>query len=534
MREMLEQVVAAARGIWRYRWQAMAAVWAILVVGLVALHVLLVPTFTARAQVYVDTETVLRPLLKGLALEVNPSEQLGLMARQLMSRPNLEQVVRETGLDRQGKDPQPIGVVMERLRKNISLKAERTSSEARYINFYVISYANPDAHQAKQVVESLIGAFAQNTLAEIRRDAERAKRFLDQQIDEHRARVDAAERRLREYKRVNVDLLPQEGQGYFQHLQTEQAALADVELEIKQTESRKRELRAQLAATPAVTRAVTEDGKPVLTPIESRLEALHAKLDQLLLKYTEAHPRVTETRASIAQLERQQQQAPGETPTMANPIHQQLEIRLKEVEGDLAGLHTRREDYARRVQALQQQIETLPAVEDELQRLTQDFKSATDSLQTLLARRQSMEMSESVGHNSEELKFRVIEPPNVPVDSTLNDAWRKQIKFMTAVLVVAIGGGIALAYLLAQIRPTIYSQRALSEFTDLPVYGVISRVDTPSWRMKRSLEMTGYGITVFLVLVAYGVALLVQFESTYGGTGTSVVQHFAKFFGGGS
>jgi len=530
MRQTIDSAFSVARGMWRYRWQAVAAGWGTALAGWLIVCFIYVPQYTARAQIYVDTETVLRPLLKGLTLDINPSEQLGLMARQMMSRPNLEHVVRDTGLERQDRSSQPLGVALENLRANITLKAERTSSDARYTNYYVLSYTNVDSELAKKVVESLINAFEKNTLADIRQDAVRAKRFLDMRIEEHKERLAASELRLRQYKRQHVDVLPQGGRAYFERLTSERSVLAEIELEIRQTGSRLDKIRAQLDSTPAEIRAISRDGEPIQSPVESRYLTLQAKLDQLLLKFTDLHPDVVETRSIIAELEKQRAAAGVSGPTISNPLYRQLLLKSKEVEAVLAGLRTKRQAYFSRVEALQRQIETLPAIEDELLRITQDHEINQENFTTLVARRQSMTMSENVEQNSEDLRFRVIEPPNVPVDSTLDSFWRKQLGLLTGVLLVGLTAGLALPYTFSQIRPTVSSRHVLSEVTGLPVYGMITRVATSPVSLWRRMELTAFAATILMIMVAYLIVLTVQFSNTYHGGAplVSVIQRLLE------
>ena len=520
MKEILENVIILTRGMWRYHWQAMGLAWLLVLVGWIAVHYLSAPRFEANAQIYIDTESVLEPLLKGLTVEVDKNEQLGLIARQLLSWPNLEHVVQQIDFDREALSPVgvwPEKLNVEKLKENISVEAESTDRQARYHNFFTISYTNKNPQLAELVVQSLIDAFAANTIAEIQRDASRAKEFIDKQITGYREQLTISEKQLQEFKTKHFDVLPYENQGYFQRLQQEQAALAEVELQIRQAESRKRELQAQLQDTPRVVRAVSADGTPVLTSLESRITALRQKLDELRLKFTEGHPNVIEAKASLAELEAQQKKDGAYGSTMDNPMYQQLELAIKNVEGDLAAMQTRKETYSVRVETLKQQLETFTRVEEELQDLTDDYNSKKANYDDLVARRQSMAMSESVEQNRGDLQFRVIEPPKVALDSTMNSTWIKQLVLITGVLIAGVGGGVTLAYALSQIRPVIYSQRTLSELTGLPVFAVISEVPKLSTRARRWLDLTTFAATGLMMVLAFGVTLYlhrVQLSST--------------------
>ena len=77
--------------LWRRRWLVLGIAWPICLAGWIAVA-LLPSKYVATARVYVDTETLLSPLLKGMAVDVDMNQQVEVMQRTLLSRPNLQKV----------------------------------------------------------------------------------------------------------------------------------------------------------------------------------------------------------------------------------------------------------------------------------------------------------------------------------------------------------------------------------------------------------------------------------------------------------
>lgn len=68
MHELIHQLTNALRGMWLYRRTGVAVAWAVALLGAAA--VMFIPDrFEASARVYVDTQSILRPLMAGLTIQ---------------------------------------------------------------------------------------------------------------------------------------------------------------------------------------------------------------------------------------------------------------------------------------------------------------------------------------------------------------------------------------------------------------------------------------------------------------------------------
>ena len=97
MYEQLLQLRMYLSGMWKYRWFGIAASW--LVCVSVWTFVYFKPdVYEATGKLQIDMNSLLRPILKGLAVDSDQSNTVALMTRKLMSRPVLERIIRETDL----------------------------------------------------------------------------------------------------------------------------------------------------------------------------------------------------------------------------------------------------------------------------------------------------------------------------------------------------------------------------------------------------------------------------------------------------
>lgn len=512
MQQMIENLLLTMRGMWRYRWHGILAAWVACLGGWYALSKV-DNVYESSSTIYVDTDSLLRPLLSGLAVDVNVTEKLGLMSRQLLSRPNLERVIQMTDLDHGVTSLEDEERILGDLRGSVSLQQTHAGQTrgGRNPDLYVITAQHKDPVMARRIVEALLSTFMDDT-AEDRRDrGDQAQRFLERQIADYEARLVEAEDRLREFKREHIDMLPEQEANYYGRLQTARSNLEAVELALREANFRRESVRQQMQETPSRQRGRGADGVRIQTPTEERLHALQTRLDELLLRFTDNHPDVVETRRSIEALEAQVEREytmglESGDGAVTNPLHQQLRLALGEVEAEIAALQVRRDEFRARVQALQQQLETLPQVEAQLQQLDRNYEIYREQYNALVARRESARISEDVEQAGQDMRFRVIEPPRTP----LNPVHPRRVVYSAGILLGGLGVGAGLTLLLAQAFPAVYGRRMLQELSGRPIFGAVSRVSSPGMRWKARLEFMAFSMVLILMVPAFLLAVYLQ------------------------
>ena len=478
MREQLLELLSQIRSAWRFRWIAVWVAWGVALIGWG--YVATMPNhYEARAKVFVDAESVLRPLLQGLAVNTDVMNQVNMMSRVLMSRPNLEKVAQETDLALRAPTPESFQRMVDTLPQRIGLNGGSG-------NVFAITFQDHDPQMAYRVVKTLVDAFVENAIGVKREDQSGAQRFLEEQIRDYEKKLSEAEDRLAEFKKNNIGLMPGETGDYYQRRQTAADALEQLRGQLRLAEQRRSELLRQLQGEEPTFGLFT--GNPGrsgarATPSDPRIAEYQRQIDQLLLEYTPQHPRVVALQETIEQL-KQQKGTVAETPAptetdparMAaraldvNPVYQNMKINLSQAELEVVELRDKIGQQQAILSDLQGKVNTIPEVEAQLARLNRDYEVNHAQYQALLQRLESARLSEQAEGSREQVKFRIIEPAAVP----LVPLGPNRPLLATIVFVFALGAGAAAAVVRGLLKPVFMDRTSLASASGIPVLGTIT------------------------------------------------------------
>ncbi len=500
MQQVLAQLYTYLIGVWRFRWLALALAWTVSLAGW--LWVWSLPeSYLASARLDVDSSSILRPLLRGLAIQPDVNQRVALMSKTLLNRPNMEKLMRMADLDLNVTSDLEEERLLNSIQDSISLRGDRQNS-----SLYSVSFKHEDRDTAKRVVQSLMTIFIESTLGEKRKDSSGAQAFLDQQIADYELRLSEAETRLADFKQRNVGLLPGESGGYYQRLDMARGQLSSAMLQLKELENRRNELSRQLQGEDPVF--FSSSSGNVGSPLDQRINNLHEKLDFLSISYTELHPEVVQIKTKIEDLEAErdaQFERATSLPSAAtsnfssSPVYLSMRTMLAETEANVAELKVRVDEYKNRVAALENTVNNIPDIEVELQQLDRDYQVVSQQHNALLKRRESALLSEKVEKNADDIKFRVIDPPFVPLNPTEPD----KLVLNAMVLVFGLAAGVGVAFLISLFNPIFVDRHTVSEKLGLPVLGCVTLI-IPREQARRELRNTiFYASAVFSLLICF-------------------------------
>lgn len=521
MNEIVEQILGILRGLWRFRWLALAVAWGLCLLAWPV--VLMLPNkYEAGARVFVDPRTALKPVIEGLAIEQDVNTELNLVRQSLLGAPYLKRIIDETGLGAHADTPQKQAKAIDDLRARINIAAADSTgnpggdSNVNASKVYTITYQDPNRDRALRVVQTLLDSFKEGTLGGKRRGSAAAQKFVEGQIADYETRLRDAEQRLADFKKQNVGMVPGEQQGdYFTRLQTEIDAVKRTQTALGLAYTRRATLDRQLRGEAPIAAAT---GGPAQSPNNpggagggdtlSRIKEAQARLDDMLLRYTERHPDVIALKETLAQLKERREQelaalqrgdagAAASTGASLNPVYQSIQLALNQAEVEVAGLRGELADHERKVADLRRFVDTMPQVEAEFARLNRDYtvtKAQYMALVDRLGKARLGEEAEATGS----VRFEVIDPPTVG----FKPVWPQRSMMLAVVLLFALAVGGGLAYLLNLLRPVFHNAMELGDLTGVKVLGVVRATRSGEALALRRRGYLTYAVGCALLFVA--------------------------------
>ena len=299
MQEILGLIFTHLHGIWRYRWYALVIALVVCPVGWFYVASL-PPQYSAEARVFVDTDSILTPLLQGLTIQ-SSSRRVSMISGVLFSRENMEKLARMTDMDLHAKTPEQMDALVSSLKKRVALNIQGQ-------NIYTISFSDTSPDLAKRVVQSMLTIFVESNLGSSRQDQDSAERFLQREIKDYERRLIEGERKLKDFKMRNLDFLSEKG-SFHDRLKKAKQSLKEAEEALGLSRKRQDQMQEQVAqieeegASPGqMDLAITDSAKSVVQPIDSRIAVLEEQVEELLVKYTDRHPEVSAMHANVQRL----------------------------------------------------------------------------------------------------------------------------------------------------------------------------------------------------------------------------------------
>ena len=509
---LIAQLLALAKRMWKYRWPGVIVAWLAGIAG--TLTVSLIPdSYEASARIYVDTQSILKPLMSGLAMQPNVEQQVMILSRTLISRPNVEKLVRMADLDLKNQSKVQQDVLIERVMKSLSIQ-----STARD-NLYTLAYRDADPESAKRVVQSFVSIFVESSLGSSRKDQVAATSFINEQIKNYEAKLNEAEARVKDFRLRNIQTMAPDGRDVASRLAEMSGQLDRARLEYREAVNARDAAKQQLdgersRASSTMQSLLQESSLTVATPeFDVRLEAQRRNLDALLQRYTEQHPDIVSARKTIKDLEAQKTKEQQELRkvAMAAPVGnnnslaaQELTRLLATTEVQVAALRARVDEYGSRYGQVLAALKTSPQLESEVAQLNRDYAIHKKNYEDLVSRREKAAMSGDLDVAAGVADFRLIDPPRVSPKPVAPN----RLLLLSGAMLAAIAAGIFASFAASQLRPVFHDVHELRARIELPILGVVSGLISDATRRSQRTDLLRFAAATGVLLGLFILGLI--------------------------
>jgi polysaccharide chain length determinant protein (PEP-CTERM system associated) len=501
--------------IWRHRWMTLILAWAVCIPGWI--FVSMIPDhYTSEARVYVDTQSLLNPLLKGISVRADDpkrDQDVEIMQQTLTSRPNLAKVAQITDLDKSTNSPVEMQALLDRLESHTQITNEGN-------NLFKVKFTDNSAATAKRVVQALLTIFVENNVGDRRADMQGAREFIETQVAEYEKKLSEAEKRLADFKVANIEYISESNQNFAARLEQAKQSDRDLKAELEDLTAQRAQLQAKLAATPQF---LSIDAAPQVviggdgggSPLQQRMRALQRHIDELRLQYTDKHPEIQQALRELKSLQDEAAKAKAGDPKAANDamrehsevtneVYNQLSLRLSDLDSKITSLKSRIGSADEQVTDLENKSTEGPRVEAEFTALNRDYQVMKTNYDGLIARRESARIAQAADSSADSVKFRIVAEPEQPA---LPDGPPRRL-FNAAIFVLGLGLGCGFVIVLVRLEDYVSIPEDLSVFEGHHVFGCIS--DAPPLvpqemffkRERKFSLMTGSLVFLFLIMVA--------------------------------
>ena len=479
MNSLYDEFRVALHSVWTRRWLVLAVAWGICILGWLAIAS--IPNrYDSRARLLVDVNQILPDEAGG-----GRGPRIDQIRETLTSARNMEKVAATTGLLPAGANEREKAGTVAMLQKNIKVVPQQDNIFEITSSIAVGSLSDADnAKLASGVLDSLITVFRDDQLRGGRMNARESLKFLDAQIADREKALREVEARRAAFEAQNIGLIGGGAGSPAQRVDAARAELSQIDSQLVSAQAQLAAANGQLASTPQSIPGGGGVGGGVarqqLAGAQNELSAMRAR------GLTDAHPDMIAIKSQIASLKAiADREGAGGGGGMQNPAYASLAAMRAERQATVSALSARKSQLMGDISKITAQQIQNPSIAAEYDRINGEYTAFKAQYDKLLGQREQVRLRGEVQTETDAIKIELLDPPSKPT----SPAAPNRPLFLTLVLLAGIGGGIAAAFGLGQVRTSYATAAKLERASGLPVIGSITEVVTPERHIDRRKKL---------------------------------------------
>lgn len=313
----------------------------------------------------------------------------------------------------------------------------RKNSNQETLTAFDISYAAPTPELAQAVNAELTTLFVQENISTQQRFSQTTTTFLQTELGNARADLQAQEAKVKAFQAQHVGELPDQLQSNLQVLSGLQAQLQNNSRALNGARQQKLYLESIVQQYDSVQSDLGNTGDTMSpSSLDKQVKDLEMQLAQERSQYTDNYPDVIALKDQIAktkelkketeeQIASQQKSGKGTDDTLpagsaarlqngAPTAMMQIQGQLKANQLEIQGLEAAQKRLEGQVSAYEARLNAAPVVEQQLNEISRGYTESSKNYDSLLAKLQDSQLASNLQQNQQGEQFTVVSPPTLP------------------------------------------------------------------------------------------------------------------------
>ncbi len=437
----------------------------------------------------------------------NIEQRMRAISEQILSRTSLENIVREFDLFPAigSKNDNERRIVA--LRKSISLEITKNDT-------FSLSFESGNPEQAMRVLSRLSALFISESVKVREEQAIGTTVFINNESERLRKELEEQEQQVNRYKSRYRDDLPEQLEANLRTLEQLRREMDSATFRLTALEERKSSLDKQLAGVAPVS---ISDGQTGTVQGIGTIDDRKSELARLLQTYSEKHPDVIRVKLEIekmnlespTQLSDRKSSASTKLQTSTNPMGKVLVSQIDDITAEIRTLKEKNRILQNEIGSYQSRVNNTPIRTIELTKISRNYDITLRKFQELLAKEFDSRLSENMEKTQKGEQFRILDRPTLPINPISPN--RPMIVLIS--LLVGLGGGCGLAFLLDMLKPSFRKAEDFDGYSSLPVLAVLSNFPTRGAALGQR-RLRGLTVGCSAVVLALGLTFIRLFASS--------------------
>ena len=378
-------------------------------------------TYVSQAVMRITPQQISDRLVPTIA-NMQMQQRLQQMQQEILSRGSLQALIQKPALDlyRKERARYPMEDVIQDMR-NKYIRLQATEVGRGGASAFTISFSYPDRFKAQQVVNELVAKFMDQNIQVQKKNADMTSNFLNDEMKQAKERMDTLEQGVMKFKLENMGRLPEQFQANVAQLNSNQMMVSQANEAISRLQQQKLQLETQIQNNNTNVNyynSILEEQTTVggqaqvrnerLNQLNQKIMNLQSDIAALQEQLTANHPAIRKAQASLANLEKQRQEAekedlerqgaaPAAGPVIKRSTNQQAFKAVQDLAAsnnvlktEMQNLNIQMDEKLKQIQALNQEIakynarvEGSPQLEGQYVALTRDLSLAKQSYEDM-------------------------------------------------------------------------------------------------------------------------------------------------------